>query len=155
MSRAIDSSGHSLAFLKWCNVVLVALMIVILVAGLSVLYSDRDVVRARAIQLVGSNGEVRAELVVRNGSPGLYLKDVSGLDRVALFDEPDGSGLHVMDSDGVTRIGVVQFAHGGGGVALHGPESKGAAVLYLKQSGSLRFFDRDGKVTNEVSAAGR
>ena len=48
--------------------------------------------------------------------------------------------------DGTTRVGVAQFAHGGGGFALHGPEAKGAAVLYLQGDGSLTFYGPDGDV---------
>ena len=44
------------------------------------------------------------------------------------------------------------FAHGGGVVALHGQDSKGAAVLYLKDEGSLRFFESEGGITNQVTA---
>jgi len=109
-----------------------------------------DVVRAHAFELLSEDGAVRAELTIRDGEPGLYLKDPSGTDRVAIFHRIDASGIYVLDAEGVTRIGVAQFAHGGGGVALHGPGSKGAAVLYLKGTGSLRFFDADGTVTNQV-----
>ena len=109
-------------------------------------------VSATSFQLLDEGGQVRAELATREGAPGLFLKDKDGIDRVALFHEPDSSGMHVMDADGVTRIGAVQFSHGGGGFALHGPESKGAAVLYLKGEGSLRFFDAKGNVTNGVPA---
>lgn len=87
-----------------------------------------------------------------HGSPGLYLKDSNGVKRAALFHADDATGPYIMDADGVTRIGIAQFAHGGGGVALHGPESKGAAVLYLKDEGSLRFFDSEGVVTHQVVA---
>lgn len=109
-----------------------------------------NILRARAFQLVSDDGDVKAELITRNGHPGLYLKDLNGTDRVSVFYEADASGLYVMDSEGVTRVGLAQFAHGGGGLALHGPKSKGAAVLYLKGTGRLRFFDADGIVTNQV-----
>jgi hypothetical protein len=46
-----------------------------------------------------------------------------------------------------SRVVAAQFAHGRGGFALHGPESKGAAVLYLKEEGSLTFHGSDGEVT--------
>jgi len=111
-----------------------------------------DALQARSFELVGKNGAVLAELTVRDGKPGLYIKDEGGTDRVALFHDAEASGLYVMDAAGTTRIGVAQFAHGGGGVALHGPESKGAAVLYLKGAGSLRFFDAEGNTTNQVLA---
>lgn len=111
--------------------------------------------RAQSFQLLDEAGALRAELHLREDNPGLYLKDARGVDRVAVFHDTSTSGLYVFDVAGTTRIGVAQFAHGGGGVALHGPESKGAAVLYLKGEGSLRFFSEDGTVTNQVSASGR
>ena len=90
-----------------------------------------EIVRGNRFELIDSSGRVRAELSADDGAVGLYI-----------FDE-----------NGITRIGIAQFAHGGGGVALHGPDSKGAAVLYLEGEGSLRFFDTQGNVTNQVTAA--
>jgi hypothetical protein len=112
-----------------------------------------DPQRARAFQLVDGEGVIRAELAFRDGHPGLFIKDGTGMDRLLAVDEPDGTGLYITDADGTTRIGVAQFAHGGGGVALHGPDSKGAAVLYFKDQGSLRFFDREGNVTRQIIGA--
>lgn len=48
---------------------------------------------------------------------------------------------------GDTRLGAAQFAHGGGGYALHGPGGRGAAVLYLSGDGSLTIYDAEGGVT--------
>lgn len=109
-----------------------------------------DTVRASAFLLVDGDGAVRAEIALKDGNPGLFLKDGNGVDRLLAVHEPDGTGLSINDATGTTRIGVVQFAHGGGGVALHGPDSKGAAVLYLKDQASLRFYDQDGKVVGGV-----
>ena len=111
-----------------------------------------EVVRAGSIQLLDPAGHVVAELAIRDDKPGLYLTDDNGKTRVALFHADDATGLYINDQDEVTRVGIAQFAHGGGGVALHGPESRGAAVLYFKDSGSLRFFDAAGKVTNAIAA---
>ncbi len=105
---------------------------------------------ARSFQLVDGDGRVRAELAMGEKGPFLALRDEADLDRLLLTQGDDATALFIADESGTTRIGVSQFAHGGGGFALHGPESKGAAVLYLKGDGSLRFFDDDGTVTNEV-----
>jgi len=126
---------------------------VMVVAVLSAAGGAEGPVRASAFQLVDSNGVLRAELAFNDGNPGLFLKDENGVDRLLAVHESDGTGLTITDQEGTTRIGVVQFAHGGGGVALHGPDSKGAAVLYFKNQGSLRFFDPDGNVTRQISAA--
>lgn len=153
MENSIDRHARRIARLERTNRILISVFGVSLLLFLMAAASEPTTVRATAFQLLDKDGAVRAELVTRNGSPGLYLKDKSGLDRVAVFDEPDGSGVYVMDTEGVTRIGLAQFAHGGGGLALHGRQSEGAAVLYLKQAGSLRFFDKNGQVTNQVLAA--
>ncbi len=131
-------------------------LLLLIVAGLAFVVlsaaSGPNVLSAGAFQLVDEEGAVLGEFAIADGLPVLHLKDESGVDRVSLFHNSEGSGLYVADADSVTRIGVAQFAHGGGGVALHGPESKGAAVLYLKGAGSLRFFDSEGTVTNQVLA---
>ena len=59
-----------------------------------------------------------------------------------------------MDETGGTRLGAAQFAHGGGGYALHGPEMKGAAVLYLKGEGSLSMYDAEGELTDRFPGSG-
>jgi hypothetical protein len=111
-----------------------------------------DVSRASAFQLTDEDGNVRAELAIRDGTVGLFLKDEEGHDRLQAFHDSEATGIYIHDEEGTNRVGVAQFAHGGGGFALHGPESRGAAVLYLKGEGSLRFFDHEGNVTNQVLA---
>ncbi len=140
---------------KQNRVLIVALLGVALV-GLTAATAPRGPLTADTFQLTDQNGRVRAELGFRDGTVGLFLKDEEGKDRLSATHDSQGTSLYIRDTEGTTRIGVAQFAHGGGGFALHGPESKGAAVLYLKGAGSLRFFDSDGKVTNQVlAAAGR
>jgi len=150
MNTTIESLEQRIATLERT----IKTVVVTFGAGLLVLVlsaaSRSGPVRAQAFQLLSDEGEVRAELVLQDGQPEFHLKDREGVNRVSLFHQDDASGLYVMDEEGVTRIGVAQFAHGGGGVALHGPDSKGAAVLYLKGAGSLRFFDENGAVTNQV-----
>ena len=76
----------------------------------------------------------------------LQLTDHTGRVRMDLRHDSTDTGLFILDDAGDTRIGVAQFAHGGGGVALHGPGAKGAVVLYLKESGSLSVYDASGVV---------
>ena len=152
MQHTLATFDSRIARLELLNKVLILAVGVCLVLMVAGNMTQTKSLRAQSFQLISGDGTVHAELATRNGNPGLFIKDESGIDRVAVFHEPDGSGIHVMDSDGVTRIGIVQFSHGGGGVALHGPESKGAAVLYLKEEGSLRFFDTEGNITNQVTA---
>lgn len=84
-----------------------------------------DVVRAKRLQVIDETGRVRIDL--RHDSTE--------------------TGLFVLDEAGDPRVGAAQFAHGGGGVALHGPGLKGAAVLYFKGAGALTFYDSSGVVT--------
>jgi hypothetical protein len=58
--------------------------------------------------------------------------DDTGLVRIELRHDSTETDLFIQDAAGHTRLGAAQFAQGGGGSALHGPEAKGAAVLYLK-----------------------
>jgi hypothetical protein len=105
-----------------------------------------ETVTAESFALVDAGGAVRAELKITDGGPALLLYDDMGVARVSLGHDSEGTALYLRDAAGDTRIGVAQFAHGGGGFALHGPEAKGAAVLYLKQSGTLTFYDDEGGV---------
>ena len=79
------------------------------------------------------------------GAAGLFINDPGGSVRLALAHDSQGSALFIRDAEGVIRVGIAQFAHGGGGVALHGPGSRGAAVLYLEEAGSLTFYDPEGQ----------
>lgn len=133
---------------RWLTIIVGATILMLLIAA----SGGPAVIRASSIQLVDENDNVRAELSLKNDAVGLYLKDQDGNDRLSTIHNAEATGLFVNDDHGTTRIGISQFAHGGGGVALHGPESKGAAVLYLKDEGSLRFFDADGKVVNQLVA---
>ncbi len=110
-----------------------------------------ETLRVGKLELVDGD-RVLAELAVEEGSPQLRLYDQDGVVRARLWHDQDQTALFLSDAEGHTRVGVAQFAHGGGGVALHGEESRGAAVLYLKdESGSLSFIDEEGKVTKRVA----
>lgn len=114
-----------------------------------------DTITATAFQLVDDSGHVRAELAVRDGAPGVFLMDEDGRTRLSLVQDSAATALFIHDSAGDTRVGVAQFAHGGGGFALHGPKMKGAAVLYLAGTGSLTFYGPEGDVLHRVPAAER
>lgn len=106
------------------------------------------VIRAERLEIMGPRGEPAAILGFDDeGAAGLFINDPGGSMRLALAHDPSGSALFIRDAEGVIRVGVAQFAHGGGGVALHGPGSRGAVVLYLKESGSLTFYDLEGNAT--------
>ena len=129
---------------RWNGVLVVALV----VAGgaLGWRRAPADVVRADRIEVLDAQGRARMVLEAGEAGPTLEVLDVAGVARATLGDDAEGTALYLRDGDGTTRVGVAQFAHGGGGFALHGPEAKGAAVLYLKGDGSLTFFDADGGV---------
>lgn len=113
-----------------------------------------DVVKARRFHMVDGDNRVRAELGIdADGSAGLFLRDADGRVHGTLIHDDDQTALYLHDSEGTIRVGAAQFAHGGGGFALHGDGSKGAAVLYLaNRRGSLRFFDEDGAVIDRLPA---
>lgn len=105
------------------------------------------VVRASRFELVDSDGRARGKLAFRDGAPVFSLLDESGQDRLTLNHDAGGTALLIHNASGVVRLGVAHFTHGGGGFALHGPDSKGAAVLYYDESGSLSFYDPEGNRT--------
>lgn len=56
--------------------------------------------------------------------------------------------MYLKDATEETRVGLAQFAHGGG-LAMHGEEAKGAAVYVLmNKQARLDVYDDDGKLTN-------
>lgn len=155
MTRPSDPLELRLRRLERTNRALaMTLLVVAALASAAALRQEppAEVLRARQLQLVDERGTVRAELAVRDGSAGLFVSAASGEERIQLMHDDEATGLFLKDATGVVRVGAAQFAHGGGGFALHGPESKGGAVLFLKNTGSLRFFDAEGKVTNSVRA---
>lgn len=114
---------------------------------------DSEPLRAQRIELIDPDGTVRAMLGAdAEGSTGLFVYDSEGGVRLSLTHDPDQSALFISDAEGTVRIGVAQFAHGGGGVALHGAQSKGATVLYHKDSGSLSLYDTEGERTLRIPA---
>jgi hypothetical protein len=125
---------------RWLTIIAGATIITLLVAATG----GPAVIRATSIQLVDG---VRAELSLNGAAGGRHIKDEDGNDRILASHDSEGSGIYVNDDQGTTRFEIAQFAHGG--VALHGPKSKGATVLYLKGEGVLRFFDDERNVTNQ------
>ncbi len=118
---------------------------------ISPLFSS-NIQQAQGFQLVNKNNQVLAGLELEQDFPQLYLTDLAGNKRLVATHNDDGSHIFLKDQTGTTRVGIAQFAHGGGGFALHGEQSKGAAVLYLKETASLRFFDQAGNVIQHIKA---
>jgi hypothetical protein len=111
-----------------------------------------DELRARRIVMVDAEGRARAELGLdEEGSAGLFVRDVEGRPRAIVVHDESQSALYLLDEKGTIRLGSAQYAHGGGGYALHGPEAKGAAVLYLKDEGSLTFYGEEGQVLERIA----
>ncbi len=152
IAARLDTLEASVANLRRINrSLLVALCAIgtLAAAGLTTATSrSPEVLRAKRIQMVDDNERVRAELGIdEQGSAGLFVLDGGGLIRATLVHDEVQTAMYLMDEAGVVRLGAAQFAHGGGGIAMHGPELKGAAVLMLKDSiGSLAFYDKDGQV---------
>jgi hypothetical protein len=145
--------------LEWWNRLLLLSLTSLLVYGFGARVvpaktKTEKVVRAERLEIMDSNGNDAIVLGFdEQGSSGVFVKDGAGTVRLALAHDPGGSALFIRDSEGVIRVGVAQFAHGGGGVALHGPGSKGAAVLYFREAGSLTFYDPEGNPTMRLPEA--
>ncbi|MHC5209842.1 MAG: hypothetical protein ACYTG2_03895 [Planctomycetota bacterium] len=92
-----------------------------------------DTLRCDRLELVDAQGRTLASLGVdADGSTGLFVHDEAGGLRASRTHDAGQSALFLYDGEGATRIGLAQFAHGGGGLALHGPRPEGAAVLYYE-----------------------
>lgn len=146
-TSSIEIKIARLQFMLW----VLTLVIVAILAWPLLAPAAEGTLRAEAFELVDDDGRVVAVLESDGGYPRLAFRDASGIERVQLFHDAEASGLYVADAVGTTRIGIAQFAHGGGGVALHGEESRGALVMYYKESGSVRFFGQSGDVVREIS----
>lgn len=105
-----------------------------------------DVLRARALRILDDSGALAIELTAGEEGPRVSLYDAERKRRLGLEHSGEQTGLFILDEAGHSRIGIAQFAHGGGGVALHGANQKGAAVLYMKTAGSLSFYAPEGEV---------
>jgi hypothetical protein len=107
--------------------------------------------RSQRFELLDDSSVGRAVLGVdKDGATGLFIYDPHGGARVSLTHDPEQSALFISDARGTVRIDVAQFARGGGGVAPHGEDSKGATVLYHKDAGSLSFYEQAGISTTRV-----
>jgi hypothetical protein len=136
METTIHRLEQRVGRLERTNRILVATLTLLVVAGaLSAVRVTQtmELVQARKVQLVDDQGRVR----------------------IGLRHNDEETGLFVMDEAGDTRLGAAQFAHGGGGYALHGPKMKGAAVLYLAGEGSLSMYDPEGIRTARFPAQER
>lgn len=137
------------------DVVVGGVVVVAIIGGAGPESTVPAVLQARSIQLVDDAGRTRAELSIDNdGSAGLFVRDEKGRVRATLTHDEKQSALFIWDEDGQIRVGVAQFAHGGGGVALHGPHGKGSTVLYHKRDGSLTFYDKEGKISGRIPNKG-
>ena len=123
--------------------------LLLLVAGTSQ-KGNPETVTCLQLRVVDSSGSTIAMIGEdADGSRGLFIYDDEGRLRLTTIHDAEQSAIYILDSVGTTRIGIAQFAHGGGGVALHGADSKGATVLYHKGEGSLRLFDEEGTVVHQ------
>lgn len=151
------ASEHRLAVLerrvRWGGALCLGFAAVALLSAATRQDRVAEELRARRIALVDAEGRVRAELGIDpDGSAGLFVRDVEGRPRAMVVHDEQQSALYLLDQEGTIRLGSAQFAHGGGGYALHGPGSKGGAVLYLKGDGSLTFYGEDGTVQERIPA---
>lgn len=112
--------------------------------------AQQRLAEVRGLTVLDAAGRVRIQMAVTEHGPEIRLQDTAGVARARLVDDAEGTALYLDDASGTTRVGVAQFAHGGGGVALHGEGSRGATVLYMSGGvGSLRLFDSAGTVVHQ------
>ena len=117
----------------------------------------RRLERTNRLLVLGALALVTVAWVTGERTPGHFdeitaervrVVDGEGQTRIDLRHDSDETGMFILDDAGDTRLGAAQFAHGGGGYALHGPGGRGAAVLYLRGDGSLTIYDADGGIVD-------
>ena len=92
--------------------------------------SQDEVLAAERFELVDDKGRLRAEIGIdEDGSAGFFVLDLGGRVRASVTHDDAQAAMYLRDEAGTIRVGAAQFAHGGGGFALHGDESKRGAVL--------------------------
>jgi len=106
--------------------------------------------RTTELQLIDAAGQRLAQLAPVAGGAALTLYDSAGRARLRLFHDTAQTALFLHDTTQTIRVGLAQFNHGGGGLALHGPHSRGAAVLYFKSRGTLTFYGDSGQHLYQV-----
>lgn len=142
----MDSMERRVRRLERMNWLLAVALLVVGGSALAMSQRSPAVVQTSRVEVVDAAGRVRMALGVGEDGPSFTLIDAQGVTRASLEDGVEGTALYIMDAAGDTRLGAAHFAHGGGGFALHGPETKGAAVLYLEGEGSLSFYGAEGDV---------
>ena len=110
------------------------------------------VVTCQQINIIDAEGKEVAMIGIdKDGSWGLFIYDKSGKLRLATIHDTTQTALYLLDSTEAIRVGAAQYAHGGGGFALHGEQAKGSTVLYHKDSGSLTFYGENGAVLEKIT----
>jgi hypothetical protein len=111
-----------------------------------------DEIRVRSLLLVDDGGAVRASLRIFPDGPRLELLNEDGVARVQLGHGTEETALYLADGTGTTRVGIAQFRHGGGGLAVHGEASAGATALCMADGRArLTFCGTDGAVAGQVA----
>ncbi len=149
----IDRLSREIYFhrLALTGMVLVCSMTLLTAAGQS---TTDDPVTAKSFQLIDDAGGLRAELKTEDGHPALYMFDADAKQRIALWTDDNATGLYLKDASETTRVGAALFAQGGG-FALHGPESRGAAVMtFMDGKREIRFYNDEGEVSERFPETG-
>lgn len=126
-------------------------LVVVLIVAIATLAArpatPTDEIRATAFVLVDADGAVRGDWTAASEGAALRLLDGDGQARVRLWHDTSATALFLQDANEQARVGAAYFAHGGHGVALHGPGGNPTAVLYMRNDlGSLTFHDGTGVV---------
>jgi hypothetical protein len=83
--------------------------------------AERSVLRARAIELAGEGGQIRAQLTVEsNGEAVFRMRDAKGTVRVKLGASEDGSGLVLLNESTEPGVHILAKREGGTSLTLKG-----------------------------------
>ena len=114
----------------------------------------RDVVQAKAFQLVDDDGSVRAEMKLsEDGSPEFVLRDQYGQDRLVARIDGFSASLSLSNQDGQARFDVSVDESGDPSLSLRDHGGKPRLSASLDESGrpSLDLRDQDEQPRLSVS----
>ncbi|KAA3632735.1 MAG: hypothetical protein DWP97_10500 [Calditrichaeota bacterium] len=151
MEKSMEHRLHALELQNRIFIGVIAALVMILLFIAAFDSNGSAVITCQQIDIVDADGKEIAMLGIdEDGSRGLFIYDQSGKLRLATIHDTTQTALYLLDATETIRVGAAQYAHGGGGFALHGEQSKGSTVLYHKDSGSLTFYGEDGTVLEKV-----
>lgn len=112
---------------------------------------SNQTIEAEGFVLKDAQGNIRAELSLRQGRPGLFFYDENKKTRAALVVDADAMGFEFFDEAGLCRVCISldkdRPGIGTPSISLAGPRGEGAILLGIGPDGftTITFLGKDHK----------